>query len=184
MKTFKQFITEMPSITTGYAKDKNQLKDHETIPYQNSKPVSTTETGHVVQHRNTPGTTTHHLDAYDPKSDTVHVRVLGQRIGNAIQVLSLKGSPSSTLRAPAFYHHIVHHTLDKIGVDELHSSELQSQGGAKTWKKLSQMPDITVERRTASKRAFGKDKKVKLHTGDNWHKNYADDQSYFVARKK
>lgn len=107
------------------------------------------------------------------KSGEVHLHMGGlKRRDGSVQVRSLKGSPNSKVKAHEFYHHLIH----KHGLT-LHSDRIQSEGGKKTWEKLSKYPDIDMDHKDADTH-----KKIPFDK-DNFSNNY-NKKSYFTAKKR
>ena len=175
MKTFRQFITEMPVIQPDYNKEKYALND--PVPShrdEHTKEISTTSSGHIITHRNVPGEVSHTFEAINPKTGLTQMKMSANKIGGILQEFKLAGRAGSDIKAHEFYHHLItHHNM------ELNSSEMHS----KVWEKLSSMPGVTMTRKKYGQ-GLRPDKKTKMHTGDNWKKNYGDGDTYFVASKK
>ena len=167
MKTFLQFISEMPlRIDSQSTKDdgidnntiKNYYKqrrslfksrgdydadyEHKTLP--EDKSISRPEV-HVLVHKKT-GVPHMHVEL----SSTEH----GQ------QVQSLRSHVDNKVKA----HHFYQHLINNHGVT-LRSDDAQSDGGAKVWQRLHQSGEVNM------RHIDEKGKDMPIHT-DDWFKNY------------
>lgn len=189
MKTYKQFIFETPEIDFNYDKkhalkpsSKFQTTSHNSIDKEH---ISTTKSGHKIYRVKKPGSTFRHYEAV--KDGVVHQSVMGydnSHDESKLLVGVLSGNPSTTIKAHEFYHHLItHHNIS------LESSQKQSRGGAKVWKNLSEMPGIKMIR-NKNIHDINKDatytRKVKIHKGKDWFKNYDPGQfnTSFTATKE
>jgi hypothetical protein len=178
MKTFKQFISEAPIIQDDYPKPDYEIKDTRPYSDEHTRSISSHK-GYKITARNRKDTPDTSFEAVSSDNKT-HMMVNGRIKGNEFHVSKLSGHPDTKIKAHEFYHHLItHHGLT------LNSSDMQSEGGAKVWQRLSEMPGIKMSRMAFGQR-MKNDKRAKLHKGADWHKNYEDEKSdsYFKASKK
>jgi hypothetical protein len=171
VKTFKQFLNEMPKMTT-LDKDLNRLSHNEVKIHLSHKPehIGTSDSGHhIVKTHYREGTS---FNAVDPQTKQIDMKVTGEHGDGNFRVSMLRAREGGTIRAHEFYHHLV----TKQGLT-LHSDDHHSPGARHTWKKLSEYPDIEVTH-------YGKGETHPMHKGDDFGKNYGDDKTHFIARKK
>jgi hypothetical protein len=170
-KIYESTLVEMPTLHKLYSPENTRIKGEQ----EKGEHISTTSSGHHIYKAKNPmggfGVT---YSAYNPNSKQTESRVTGTQIGSSFHVHTLAGREGSSIKADDFYHHLVHnHNL------KLKSSSTQSIGGSKVWHKLSQKSDTQMDH------IAGWGRKTKLHTGDQWHKNYqSHPNSIFTARKK
>jgi len=174
MKTFKQFIAEMPHLLDKL--DKNKLDN--SIKFPAGKHISTFKpTGHEIHRKRyfdidgTPDEGS--FTAVNPETNQVDMAIHGTYHGKTLHVHNLMGREGSTIKADDMYAHLANHHNMTIASDTL-----QSHGGAKVWKKLSERPDVEVHHEFDGK-------EIPLHRGKDWHKNYKKDYySNFVVKGK
>jgi hypothetical protein len=185
MKNLKEFLLEMPLRLLNYSEEEGRL--HKTKKWFLGKKISThPKTGHDIYMK---GKVWFTYRAVHPKTKKIEMEVQGYKNRGHFQISTLAGVEGSTIKAHQLYHHLIHHH----GVT-LRSSNIQSGGGAKTWKSLSQYPDIemTHEQPTSF---FRKPPNLPIHHDKEWDKNYAFgfggdlppnrlSRSYFVAKKR
>lgn len=125
----------------------------------------------------------HTYSLYHKDTGKVHMEIHGREHPydpNRLRINGLNGTHESEIKAHQFYHHLViHHGLT------LHSDDTQSEGGLKTWHKLStEYPDIRVRHISGDEHELPFDK-------TNFRKNYIGlgrpgdprlGRSYFEAR--
>lgn len=188
MKTFKQFIIEMPALVHTIPKigirdesDLNQTIKKSNFRMMNNKKISRFDNKHDIYHSRPQGNDYHSRSAgsylvVDRKSKRIKATISGKHSFGEFHIDWAVKHSSSDFKMTDVYHHLVtNHT-------PLVSSVEHSPGSYKNWKKLSEMPGIHVssEVNGESSAAFH---------GDDWHKNYANRASNervhrLVARKK
>lgn len=185
MTSFKEYLLlEMPQLLDSYHKSSNQLSGEKFSPTGKTL-ISKLPSGHSVY---THFKTNEHVAGgsrhYEAVKDgVVHMAVQGafekkeRSHSDPFEVVSVKGHPTSTLRAHDFYHHLIkNHGLT------LHSATTQSPGGSHIWKELSKKDDIKVSRKEWSPATPHPE--IEMHDHKNWIKNYDNEDSYFEASKK
>lgn len=189
MKGFRTYLTEMPT--------KNTLpKDNKLAPDDNSlfKALSRSggmshvhSTGEYDIHRFTKpkvmgsndGSETYFLQ-HRPSGQT-HMIAYGNRRGDDFLINGLKGNSRSTMKADEFYAHLLHSGQ----VKNLISDYSQSEGAAKTWKKVSENPALTVDHGVRMHVPYSDETKWKSLPLDrnNWDNNYdANDMAKMGSR--
>ena len=173
-KAWYKRIMEAPEMLKGYDQEDNRLKDDKAHYNTSKSPLSTTSSGHQIYKVN--GESNHYF-AHNPHTGLPDIWVSGKEKGKEFHEIALAGRKGSTIKAHEFYAHLI-----KQHGMVFHSSDQHSRGGANVWKKLANDPDIHMER---IGRKFGFEKKLPIHKGDDWDKNYADQHgSYFKATRK
>ena len=162
MKTFSQFLYEMPTLNTDWKQSDDESR-HSALRaakrlWPDTKKVGETEHHEIHQathegwkdqrayfaiHKNTgrldavvSGPHDHETKTQDTDSLTTH--------------------PKSGINSHSFYHALIH----KVGLT-LRSSDNQNEGSSKTWQRLSKMKRVHVSL----------DSKRKVHR-KNWNKNF------------
>lgn len=179
MKSFKQFIQEMPTLLKKYDKKTYQIPDHvahslhKDFKYSpNYKQIGTHGDYQIWGDKSNGRFTAIHAG-----TGHAHMYLDGAFEGekpNEFHINELQGHPDSGIRAHELYHHLV----TKHGI-ELHSSDEMSQGGSKTWKRLaSNYPDVEVK--------HVDDERQEKAIPSKWDSYHSDTAKYthFVARKK
>lgn len=165
MKTFKEFLFEMPlRLHSGLSK-KDDGKENTIIrDFYRSKKAQYKSLGDYndqYEHKYRPareGVPEIHT-LIDKKSGDPHLHVEMGDTEHGKQITSLHGHVDNKVGAHHFYRHLIH----KHGF-RLRSDEAQTIGGSKVWQKLHAMPDVKVSHIDEN------GNKLKLHT-DDWDKN-------------
>ena len=179
MKRFKSFLlTEMPQLMfdtlyRGRVGDEARLDNH--IGEKDRK-ISSLK--NYTIHSDSPKKNIGNATIYAKHKDTgkVHMHV---DLCNG-HACSLHAHKDSEIKAHEFYHHLVtHHGI------KLKSDTNQSVGAMKTWKKLSEYPDVKVtHQKFDSTFIDSKTKSKTLPLKKDFKKNYGDSSTYFKAVKK
>lgn len=183
MKSFKEFIMEMPRILKHYDKNDNKIKvdlvDSKIL--DTAKKVSETENHDIYRRGEVKRGNFIHYVALNKKTKLPDMLVSGNVEGKKkphLQVANLQGREGSTLKAHDFYDHIIqnHHPI--------RSDTMQSVGAMKVWKKIKDNPSVKVKHMGITGRT------LKFHP--DFEKNYTADKgmnktlsfSSFMASKK
>lgn len=185
MLTFKQFIAEAP-ISVEADPDEMMLDDEDTKKpgkYDREERVGGIDNYNIharswksegSDERHPP----HQYMAVHDDSDLHHmVSRGGTTSDNYFIANETKKHPESEISAPDFYHSILHARLHS----GIQSGEEQTEGGKSIWRRLhSEHPDVEVTHHDAET-----GKQIKLHTGNDWDKNYDQKkETYFRAKLK
>ena len=178
-----KYIVEMPYRSSSIPKigqrDESDLNMHirHYSGYQaGQKHISKHNGHHVYKLTNPDDQFSHGYLLADSKSKRVKAHITGRTKGNEFTVGWVAKHSSYSGKMTDFYHHLItHHDIN------MNSSTEHSPGSVANWKKLSERPDIHM---TRSMNGEG----IRLHTGDDWHKNYEgydkDMPTRFHASKK
>lgn len=196
MKSFKEFIIEMPeSGVHAYELDDDEIKppgkfDHEEdIGSLNSlistswRSIGTRNNYNLLSrswklpHEKKVTSRPHHFMAVTD-DDHVHFSTRGGNTKDGYFISNeTRKHPDADITAPDFYKAILHSEKAPKGIQSGHS---HSEGGSSIWKRLSNDPELHV---THHRKADGKE--IKLHKGDDWEKNYDQEEpTYFRAKLK
>lgn len=171
----KEQLTEMPAFAPDVPKDYISDDSNEELKQQlkNKKPVSSTETHDIFRRKN--DMDEHEYHAVNKKTGNVDMVVSGEKSKSGFNITGLSGRKGSGIKAPDLYQHINNHHEPTINSDRT-----LSKGGVYVWR--------TLHDRGANISHFNDDnKKIKLHTGDSFHKNFETDEhetSYFQLKRK
>ena len=173
MISFRQFLVEMPT-KINWDKEANQWPSNYRPSPGSEKKVFSTKDHHFYKAKAGKDYGNDGYMAVHRKTGNVHMTVSGHHEGKHFYVNTLIGSKDSTIKAHEFYHHLLNHGL------HLHSSNAQSPGGQKTWQRLADKPDVAMKHRGGKEGPrFIKNllpnrgaKKLDLHKGADWDKNY------------
>jgi hypothetical protein len=178
MFTFKQFLKETPAVmhADDYDQASNRLQPPEIKNNHLSNKKETSEykklsdlKGHEVWGSHKEGI--YHL--VDPKTKETHIELTGMSNGNDFYEELLAGTGKTNIKAHTFYHHLI----TKHGV-VLHSSDTHSIGGFKTWKKLSEYPDVKLSHVDNNNRPL----KFSPNLDSNYGYNHTN--THFIATKR
>lgn len=188
MKTFKQFLKEMPALIHHVPKpehrdesDLNHTIKKSNFRMMNNEKISKFDDKHDSYHSRPPGNDYHSRSsgAYlvvERKTKRIKATISGKHQFGDFRIDWAAKHSSSQFNMTDVYHHLVmNHT-------PLVSSVEHSPGSYKNWKKLSERPGVHV-----SVQINGEGASASL--GDDWHKNYDNRASgerihRLVARKK
>lgn len=164
MKTFKQFLYEMPhdndmsasksSLIYGIVVKKPKAKAYIGDPYYDTndkkiyyQKISSTPTHDfyrkVYHNKRSSKSRGAVFMAVDKKTKRANMEVSGDLHGNKNKKFTvdiLSSYRNNTLKAHEFYHHLLH----AGHVNELISDTSHSPGARKVWKRLSKMPNIKM----------------------------------------
>lgn len=181
MLNFKLFLKEMPALAQKVPRDDISDKSNRDIKkdIKGLKPISSTSTHDIHRRENMFGE--HEYIAQNKKTKDIDMFVTGERSGGAYNISGLLGRKGSTIKAPDFYEHINQHHEPTIFSDRVLSGRINSDnkqihgGGAGVWKEL-------INRGNTVTHHDDDDKPIKLHTGDDFHKNFSDENESFRFR--
>jgi hypothetical protein len=124
--------------------------------------------------------TPHHILAIHDDTEEAHFSIRGGATKDKyIMAKSTKKHSDSEISGPEFYHSILHSGKVK-GIQSDHE---QSEGGKSIWHRLVHNDTYNDVEVTHHDGVTGR--KIPLHTGDDWHKNFdTDRQTVFRARLK
>ena len=187
MKSFKEYLLEVEWMP-DYISRSNIVKDKVPELYGYEK-VDTMPAGHHLITKTSTSISPltknsikiTHYAALNPETKKVDMHVSGilHNHENGTKTLKnpvLSGRPGSSLKAHEFYHHLItkHDVI-------LHSSA-QSEGGRKTWVKLSKMPDVHVHGFTDAKNVVRADpSKRHLYYKDTGEKDVNPKKAKHIA---
>lgn len=189
MKTFKQFLLEMPiSVSTiDHGDIESQMLDDEDTKkpgkFERNEIVGRINNYniHARSFKSQESNKKFPPHTYIAKHDDTNIDHMKVRGGttkdNYFIANETKKHPESEISAPEFYHSILHTGIHK----GIQSGEEHTEGGKSIWKRLHhEHPDIEVTHHNAKT-----GKQIKLHTGDDWDKNYDQpNETYFRAKIK
>jgi len=180
MKSFKQFIAEMPELNANI--DKSTLDDHPHPksggPYAHDEyhgPAGEYDfysrryaSDEVSPQETKPHTYMLTHDHDDEDTPTHMIARGGTTRKGHFRINSVAKHPDCSYGADHFYKTILHHGEHNT----IESDSQHSVGGASIWHRLvHDHSDVEVTR-------HDKDgKKIKLHTGDDWDKNFEDEHA-------
>jgi hypothetical protein len=180
MITFKQFIREAPTTdATAHELDDNEIKS----PGKYDREESVGHTGnHDIRARSWNGKDeserfpAHHYLAVNDNDDKVHMSVRGGNTEDGYLIANeTRKHPDSTINAPDFYKEILQSDHAPKGIQ---SGGSQTPGGMSIWKRLHKDHEVIVTHHDSET-----NKRIKLHTGDDFHKNYDQDRpTHFRVR--
>lgn len=173
MKSFKEYISEMPALYTsgiysGRVGDEFDLNAHarhgNAVRLTSLKNYNINSTGPDVKNET--------IFAQHKKTGKVHMHI--DFAGG--HVVGLHAHKDSEVKA----HEVYHHLITNYGMD-IKSDTNQSPGAMKVWKKLKSYPDIKI---THHKDDFKSGKRIKMKNKfeDNYGSQNRD--TYFKAVKK
>jgi len=181
MKSFKQFIREMPQLYDPNSEDETEAKqNHERKPEAGPKTKEENHgsigDGHTLYSHSASynGAKPHSYFATHPNHGGMTVRGLTSK-DNHFAIGYVSRDENSALGGDNFYKSIL-----KAGKhDGIESDEGLTHGGASIWHRLTHRHnDVEVTRHDATT-----GKQVKMYDGKDWHKNF-DDNSNTVFRAK
>jgi len=183
MKTFKQFIAEMPYLV-DYKKTPHQIKtgkmkipvmfNYENDDHVEKKPstanlkktVSTHKGYKIIKDEGG-------YHALNSKTKRIDMSVWGKEKNKKFTIKSLAGREGSKIKADDMYAHLANrHKLT------VHSDIEQSKGASKVWKKLSNRPDVNVGRQDQNRIP------MVVHKDKDWDKNYGNTTRFVLKGKK
>jgi len=150
MKTFSQFLLEMPLLVHGvrksdYGSVTNDSHEHDMLHSNGplAKKISTLGNYHIYKSFVKQGDTKNYsgFRAIHKKTGDVHMEVSGFGQGKKFEVDHLMGHPDREIGAHDLYRHLVNNGH----VNELHSDATISKGAAAVYKKLHAHPDLHVK---------------------------------------
>lgn len=179
MLKFKQFIYEMPTLDAHHVQE---LEDGDIKPpgkFDREDSVGDTEEHEIVARswkdpeERFPA---HHYLAVNNKTDRFDMSTRGGTTEDDHFITNeTKKHSEATISAPEFYKAILRSDHAPKG---LQSGGSQSYGGRSIWERLHKDPEVTVTHHDAET-----GKEIKLHTGDDFNKNYDQKRpTYFRAR--
>jgi len=186
MKTFKQFISEMPrSVHTdpGDIESKMLDDDDTRTPGKYDRDEIVGEHGnyniHARSWKSEDSSEKHPPHTYIAQHDDTDIHHMKSRGGttkdNYFIANDTKKHLESEMSAPDFYHEIIHAKVH-AGIQ---SGEEQTEGGKSIWQRLHKnYPDVHVTHHDAET-----GKEIKLHTGDDWDKNYDQSTKTYLRAK-
>lgn len=173
MLSYKQYtkLFEMPHIVNLDVDDDKLTPDEQKLHQASSyKHISTFKGHHIFTQVSPQGD--HAFAVVNPETSKVTHRIMTSAEKGGLKVGGLYGTNNAGVKAHEIYHHLItHHGFT------LHSDDTQSVGGAKVWKRLSEMPGVSV---THHSNATGT--KITLNKGDKWNTNYGTN-THFRAKK-
>jgi hypothetical protein len=172
MKSFAQFLIEMPWINPDIESDKLDSRHEPGTDSKNRTTISKMSSGHIVKIKYHPGDEMHETYTAHGPDDAIHMEVGGHNHDDKFHVTNLNAYKGSTIQAHELYHHLItHHGI------HLHSDYEQSEGGMKVWKKLHKMPDIHMQSFNGSSEKYSELK-------PSFQRKYDMDSSTRLAAKK
>jgi hypothetical protein len=160
MKSFKQFLTEMPGMTASFVGVKHDHSDthgqdeitnhyRENIKHdKKTKSMGTIGKNYHVKFHPENG-----IYMVHKKTDTVHLSIQGSmhnnlvKGGKAFQVDSAMSHSKKDKNIK--YHDVIHHLISKGHVDHWVSDESHTKGSYKTYKSLTKRPGVKVKVETS-----------------------------------
>jgi len=148
MKSFKEFLNEMPVLGTGLKKDSTIHNDYEKEVHKNEhneaikdgRSIKIGKVGdmHLYKEQQPPLTkdsdTTSIYRLVHPKTKNVHMSLVGDENNGALYIHKVgKHIKDNTPKAEDFYLSIAHN--DK-GLNEINSDAVLSPGGLNIWKRI------------------------------------------------
>ena len=193
MKSFKQFIKEMPERLNDIGDSEEYMKSSHKAPrapgpYDYDEEHGEIEDGHTMNSRTFKSKNDEEPDSeslphtyWASHPDHEGIKASGSTTGknrDTFKVNHVSKDPESSVSGSDFYAHILDTGLHKF----IESDNKQTAGGESIWHRLSHdYNDVHVTR-------HDKDgNEIPLHRGENWNKNFTDEhgeQSTFRATLK
>jgi len=182
MKTFREFLCEMPKLIHSVSLDsmKGDVKLKNAFGGDKlSKLPHKMPSGYLIYHRKPPHDRyAGAFVAVHPKTKVLHAEMFGSFEGGSHPHRFRISWAAKHKDAPFKMAEMSHTLITKQGI-ELQSDNEQSPGSAHHWKALSEMPGIHM-----SRLLYGEE--VPLHKGKDWYKNYFNTEGHastFLARR-
>jgi len=183
MRSFKQFLFEMPeSGAMASELEPGDIKPagrYDRVKYVGSHENYNIEARSWKSPNNNSESRPHHYLAVtdnDEDNDVVHFSTRGGNTPDGYLIANeTRKHPDAELTAPDFYKAILHSEGAPNGIQ---SGEKHSEGGKSIWHRLSLDPELVVTHHRKSDC-----EEIKLHTGDNFHKNYDQEPPTFLRAK-
>ncbi len=177
MLSFKQYIIEMPTRdATSSELDDNSIK----APGKYDREYSVGHTGNYdIRARSWKSDTEKHPPYHYMAVNDEGITHMSSRGGTTEDGYFIANDtrkhPDSTISAPDFYEEILRSDNAPKGIQ---SGGSHTAGGESIWERLHKDPRFVVTHHDSET-----DKKIKLHTGDDFHKNYDQERpTHFRAR--
>ena len=178
MKSFKQFILEMPHILRNVPnianRDESDLNQTLRQKGIETKRISSLKTGYSL-HTGSAGSGSRGFFVLHNKSKRIKAEILGSEPSPGRFRVHWTARHSSS-EIPMT--HVYKHLITKHGY-EIESDKELSHGSIKTYQKLDQDPELKVTRHDEE------GNEIEMHHGDDFHKNfYYGDNSRFRVKKR
>lgn len=180
MKSFLQFITEMPKAINTVPpigkRDETDLDiDYRKTHFRYATKVSKFDSDHsIYQYDHDINKARGYLVIHN-KTHKIKGLITGMSPKDDKTAIRARWTVKHS-SAPFKMNDVFHHIIQNHG--HVESSTEHSKGSIANWKNLSERPDVEITHHDEE------GNQIHLHRGVDFHKNYETHDSYFIARKK